>query len=51
MSDVSRVVYELLKDVENQSENLKFVEDFANQGDAAVMYILGWCYLKGDFFT
>jgi len=45
MNDVSRVVHELLKDV----ENLKIVKDLANQGDAKVMYILGWCYLKGEF--
>lgn len=42
-------LHEQLKNIQIQPEILQVLESLAKQGDSEMMYILGWCYLKGKY--
>lgn len=39
----------MLENLPQQPENLQQLEAIAENGNAEVMYILGWCYFKGEY--
>lgn len=39
----------MLENVAQQPENLVKLEQIAKSGYTEVMYILGWCYFKGEY--
>lgn len=39
----------MLEALPEHPENLTKLETIAENGDAEVMYILGWCYFKGEY--
>lgn len=39
----------MLENLAQQPENLQQLEAIAENGNAEVMYILGWCYFKGEY--
>ncbi|ULJ62198.1 hypothetical protein [Wielerella bovis] len=39
----------MLENLAQQPENLQQLEALAENGNAEVMYILGWCYFKGEY--
>ena len=42
---------EMLENLPQQPENLAKLEQLAENGNAEVMYILGWCYFKGEYLV
>lgn len=41
----------MLENLPQQPENLQQLEAIAENGNTEVMYILGWCYFKGDLYV
>lgn len=41
----------MLENLSEQPENLMVLEEIAENGNADVMYILGWCYFKGEYLA
>ncbi len=41
----------MLENLSEQPENLMALEEIAENGNADVMYILGWCYFKGEYLA
>lgn len=39
----------MLENLHNNPDNLIKLETLANEGNADVAYILGWCYFKGEY--
>lgn len=42
---------EMLENLPQQPENLAKLEQLAENGNAEVMYILGWCYFTGEYLA
>ncbi len=41
----------MLENLSDQPENLTVLEEITENGNADVMYILGWCYFKGEYLA
>lgn len=39
----------MLENIYNNPDNLTKLETLANNGNADVAYMLGWCYFKGEY--
>lgn len=39
----------MLENLHNNPDNLTKLETLANEGNADVAYVLGWCYFKGEY--
>ncbi|WP_169798101.1 SEL1-like repeat protein [Moraxella oblonga] len=39
----------LLEHIHSNPDNLTKLETLANEGNADVAYMLGWCYFKGEY--
>lgn len=49
MTNNSQHYQTILENPHNNPNNLTHLETLANEGNADVAYMLGWCYFKGEY--